>query len=541
MTETTRPSPARSGASVARSARTVSLAVLGSRLLGLVREQVLASLFGASREFDAFVTAFRIPNLLRDLFAEGALSAAFVTTFSQKLDQEGDRAAWRLANLVLNALFVVLGLIVVAGILVSPWLVRLIAPGFAEIPGKTELTTTLTRIMFPFLLMVAMAALAMGMLNAKHRFGIPASASMMFNVGSIVGGVGLAYWLDPSFGPRAILGIGIGTLIGGAAQWLIQLPSLRKVGYRYEPILDWRDESFRRVMKLVGPAIIGTAAVQINVFVDNWFASFFGNGAVTWLNCAFRLMQFPIGVFGVAIATATLPTVSAHVARGEIVEFRRTLARSIRLAFFLCLPAACGLAMLARPIIGVIYEHGKFDAAATAQTALCLQAFAIGLAGYAAIKVIAPTFYAFGDSRTPMLVTVGSVVVNAGLDYLFAIGLGMKTAGLALSTSGVALINFFVLLALMRRRIERVEASVLLRSLAKIAVASAAMSVAVYATHRWLAAHRYLDVAGSILVAAVVFGAACKLLRVEEFRELLGVLKFGARHEPQSQSPRAAE
>src|SRR5262245_32522068 len=190
MNEKARPS-------VARSARTVSLAVLGSRVLGLVREQVLATLFGASKEFDAFVTAFRIPNLLRDLFAEGALSAAFVTTFAHKLETDGDRAAWRLANLVLNALIIVLGVITVVGILAAPLVVKAIAPGFGEVPGKLELTTTLTRVMFPFLLMVAMAALAMGMLNAKHRFGVPASASMMFNIGSILGGVGLAYALDP--------------------------------------------------------------------------------------------------------------------------------------------------------------------------------------------------------------------------------------------------------------------------------------------------------------------------------------------------------
>jgi putative peptidoglycan lipid II flippase len=523
--------------SVVRSARTVSLAVLGSRVLGLVREQVLATLFGASREFDAFVTAFRIPNLLRDLFAEGALSAAFVTTFSHKLETEGDQAAWRLANLVLNALIIVLGVITAAGILAAPLLVRIIAPGFSEIPGKTELTVTLTRVMFPFLLMVAMAALAMGMLNAKHRFGIPASASMMFNVGSILGGVGLAYWLDPSFGPRAMIGISLGTLIGGAAQWLVQVPSLRSVGYRYQPILDWHDPGFVRVMKLIGPSIIGTAAVQVNLFVDSWFASTW-NGGVTWLNCAFRLMQFPIGVFGVAIATATLPTATAHVSRGEINHFRRTLGRSVRLAFFLCVPAACGLALLATPIISTIYEHGKFDALATAQTARCLRAFAVGLAGYAAIKVIAPTFYAFGDSRTPMMVSVGSIAVNAGLDWLFAFRFGWGAAGLALSTSFVALTNFALLMSLMRRRIGRVEAGILLKSLVRISIAAAAMSAATYGTHLLLAAHRYLDVAGSMAAALIVFGASCRLLRVAEFGELLGVLK---RDESQSQSSGIAQ
>jgi putative peptidoglycan lipid II flippase len=524
------------GNSVARSARTVSIAVFGSRILGLVREQVFASLFGASREFDAFVTAFRIPNLLRDLFAEGALSAAFVTTLTQKLATEGEKSAWRLANLVLNALIVVLGVISLLGIIVAPWLVNLIAPGFQDIAGKTELTVLLTRVMFPFLLLVAMAALAMGMLNSKHRFGVPASASMMFNIGSIVGGVGFAFALAPGFLrdasllPRAMVGMSIGTLIGGAMQWLVQVPSLRSVGYRYQPILDWRDPGFRQVLHLLGPSIIGTAAMQINVFVDNWFASYFGNGAVTWLNCAFRLMQFPIGLFGVAIAVATLPTASAHVARGDIPEFRRTVGRSIRLAFFLCVPAACGLAVLARPLISAIYEHGRFNPAATEQTALCLQAFAVGLAGYAAIKVIAPTFFALGDSRTPMFVSIFSMIVNAGLDYVFAIQMHMQTAGLALSTSFVALTNFFMLMIFMRRKIGRIEASVLLRSLVRIGIASFVMTAAAWYTHTRFADHRYLDVAISIAVALIVFGVSCKLLRVEEFAELLDALRLGKEH-----------
>jgi putative peptidoglycan lipid II flippase len=527
--------------SVARSARTVSIAVLCSRVLGLVREQVLAALFGANREFDAFLTAFRIPNLLRDLFAEGALSAAFVTTFSQKLSAEGDKAAWRLANLVLNALILVLAGITLIGVIISPLLVRMIAPGFSEIPGKVELTTTLTRIMFPFLLMVALAALAMGMLNAKHRFGVPASASMMFNIGSIVGGLAFAFILAPGFmhnpalAGRAMVGMSIGTLIGGALQWIIQVPSLRKVGYRFQPILDWHDPGFRQVLRLLGPSVLGTAAVQMNVFVDQWFASWpqmsgpNGSGAVTWLNCAFRLMQFPIGVFGVAIGVATLPTVSAHAVKGNMVEFRKTLARSIRLAFFLCVPAACGMWILATPIISAIYQHGRFDAFATAETAACVRAFAVGLVAYAAIKIIAPTFYALGDSRTPMYVTVASVVVNGGTDYLFAVKFGMGPAGLALSTSTVALCNFFLLLALMRRKIGRIEVSTLLRSFVKIGAASAIMSVATYGMHRLCEFNRYVDLFASMGAAVIVFGASCKLLRVDELCETLGVLRFGGK------------
>jgi putative peptidoglycan lipid II flippase len=224
-----------------------------------------------------------------------------------------------------------------------------------------------------------------------------------------------------------------------------------------------------------------------------------------------------------------LPTVSAHVARGEIGEFRKTLGRSLRLAFFLSIPAACGLAVLAQPIIAVVYQHGKFDVASAVQTAWCLRAFTVGLAGYSAIKIIAPTFYAFDDSRTPMSVALFSILVNASTDYLFAIRLDMKTAGLALSTSCVTVTSFLLLLLLMRRRIKRIEASLLLRSLGKILIASAAMSVATYCTHTLLSFNRYLDVSASMIVAIVIFGASCQLLRIEEFGELLAVLRLGKR------------
>ncbi len=509
--------------------------MFGSRILGLVREQVLAALFGANKEFDAFVTAFRIPNLLRDLFAEGALSAAFVTTFTQKLEIEGEKPAWRLANLVLNALLVVLSVISIAGILAAPWLVKAIAPGFAMTPGKTELTITLTRIMFPFLLCVAVAALAMGMLNAKRKFGVPASASMMFNIGSILGGLGFAFLLAPDFlhdstqAGRAMIGMSIGTLIGGAMQFLIQVPSLYRVGFRYAAVLDWNDPGFRHVVKLLGPSVLGVAAVQLNVFVDNWFASFFSDGAVTWLNCAFRLMQFPIGVFGVAIGVATLPTASAHVSRGDMVEFRKTVARSIRLAMFLCIPAACGLALLAKPIIEVIYQHGKFDAWATEQTAWCLRAFAVGLAAYASIKIVAPTFYALGDSRTPMFISLGTVVVNAGLDYLFGITFGMRTAGLALATSCVALCNFGLLLVFMRRKLGKIEGRSLVIASGKIFTAAAVMSLSVFWTNGMIKTNAYVSVPACMVVAVLSFGAACRVLRVDELGELIGVLRFGSK------------
>src|SRR5881296_356213 len=457
-------------AQLARRAGVVSAAVFASRVLGLVREQVFAVFFGAGRELDAFITAFRIPNLLRDLFAEGALSAAFVTTFTWRLEHEGEAAAWRLANLVVNALAIVVSAITLAGIWFAPALVTAIAPGFADIPGKVELTVALTRIMFPFLLLVALAAVAMGILNTRHLFGVPAAASAFFNLGSIVGGLGCAAWLAPGYLPgvlgrgpapdpglvtRAMTGMAIGTLAGGLLQLLVQVPSLWRVGFRYRPLVDFRDPGVRQVMRLMAPATIGAAAVQVNVLVNNNFASYLGDGPVSWLNVAFRFMQLPIGLFGVAIGTVTLPLVSRQSARGDTVGLGRTVAQALEMVAVLCLPAAAGLAVLGVPVIGVIYQHGRFTAADTAAAAQALVGYAVGLAGYAGIKVLAPSFYALGDARTPMLVSVLSIGVNYVLNWTFVRRLGFGHLGLALATSAVALGNFALLYVVLRRRIGR--------------------------------------------------------------------------------------
>lgn len=529
-TPPTLSAPGSEARQVTRSAGVVGLAVMGSRVLGLIREQVFAGFFGASREYDAFLTAFRIPNLLRDLLAEGALSAAFVTTFSQTLAQRGDQEAWRLANLVLNALLVVLVLITLLGIVFAPHLVDLIAPGFKPYAGKTELTIVLTRLMFPFIILVAMAAVAMGILNTKDRFGIPASASSFFNLGSIIVGLACAYWLDPQFGPQAMIGMAIGTLVGGALQFLIQVPSLYRVGFRYRPAISFTDPGVRRVIRLMGPAVVGAAAVQVNVFVNNRFASPM-EGAVSWLQYAFRLMQFPIGVFGVAISMATLPSISRAVARSDLNQFRQMLASSLGLVFFLCVPSACGLIILAEPIISLIYERGDFSAFDTQQTAAALAFYALGLAGYAAIKVLAPAFYALDDARTPMLVSLASILTNYGLNWWLVSRLGHR--GLALSTSCVAGLNFLVLFLLMRRRLRGVEGRRLARSLLKIGAASAIMSVACWWTSQQASGMTEQPGLESQLIHAllpmgvgvVVFLISCRFLHVGELELAISVLR----------------
>jgi putative peptidoglycan lipid II flippase len=522
---------------VARNASVISLAVMASRVLGLVRDQVFAILFGAGLQYDAFLTAFRIPNLLRDLFAEGALSAAFVTTFTQVLETKGEREAFRLSNRVATALIIVLGVICIVGWIFAPSIVDLLAPGFFDVPGKAELTVHLTRIMIPFLLLIALAAKAMGILNARNNFAVPAIAPVFFNLGSIIGGVFLGYSVGPLLGLSPIEGMAFGTLVGGFLQFAVQWPSLRRAGFRYRPMLSLTDPGVRQITSLMGPAIIGTAAVQINVFVNTNFASSIidpvtgaiANGPVSWLSYAFRFMQFPIGIFGVAVATATLPPLSRSIAREDTDEFRQTLAHGLALVFLLCIPSALGLAVLGRPIVALIFEHGRFTAFDTVQTANALAAYSIGLAGYAAVKVLSPAFYALNDARTPMIISLVSIAVNYFMNSILVGPFGH--VGLAFSTSTVALVNALLLAIFMRRRLGRLEGGRLGATILRICAASTAMAIAA-----WIASASALTlplhgtalhlarVAGSMTVAAVIFYLACRALRIEELNEAVDAI-----------------
>jgi putative peptidoglycan lipid II flippase len=522
-----------------RATGVVGLAVLSSRVLGLVREMIFAGLFGAGRNLDAFLMAFRLPNLLRDLFAEGALSTAFITTFSKKIAVEGDQSAWRLANKMATLTAVFMSVITLLGIVFAPQLVDLLTWGSWS-PDKTELTILLTRIMWPFMLMVSLAALVMGMLNAKHVFGPPAMASSYFNLGSIIAGVAIGYWIDPHFGARSLVGLAIGTLIGGAWQLIGQFPSLWKVGYRFHPDVHWRDEGVRTVLTLMAPAVVAASAVQVNVLINSGFAASITDaaghvisGPVSWLNIAFRLMQLPLGIFGVAIGTVTLPLVSKHAALGNTAEFRATLARGMRLAFLLTVPSAIGLAMLASPIISVIYQHGRFTAEMTRQTAGALQYYAIGLVAYAALKVLTPAFYAVGKRNTPMLVSFLAIGANLFLNWLFTFRLGWGHRGLAFSTSLVATINFLLLYALMRRHTRRLETTQMLIALGKICVAGALLALICWtANYLWLDAWsdmRFFQKLAILLVTIAVAGAgffaAAFLLRISEVQDIIDVFR----------------
>src|SRR5216117_2958136 len=515
-----------------RATGVVGIAILSSRLLGLIREMVFAGLFGAGKYLDAFLMAFRLPNLLRDLFAEGALSTAFITTFSKKIAIEGDQSAWRLANKVATLTAVFMSAVTLLGMVFAPQLVDLLTWGSWS-ADKTALTILLTRIMWPFMLLVSLAALVMGMLNAKHVFGPPAMASSYFNLGSIIAGVGIGYWIDPHFGARSLAGLAVGTLIGGAWQLLGQFPSLWKVGYKYRADFHWRDEGVRTVLTLMGPAVIAASAVQVNVLINSGFAASLGNGPVSWLNIAFRLMQLPLGIFGVAIGTVTLPLVSKSAAVGDMDEFRAILARGMRLAFLLTIPSAIGLAMLASPIISVVYQHGRFTAAMTRETAGALQYYAIGLVAYAVLKVLTPAFYAVGKRNTPMVVSFLAIGTNLFLNWLFTFRLGWGHRGLAFSTSIVATINFLLLYALMWRQTRGLESRRLFAGLAKICLAGLLLALICWlANYWWLDGWEHLrffkklfGLFATILVSGAAFFGAAFLLRISEVQDIIDVFR----------------
>ncbi len=535
MAHTSSKGAARAGDSAAgdrlmRSAGVISAAVFVSRISGLVRTMIMARLFGAGEAYDAFLLGFRIPNLTRDLFAEGALSSAFVPTFTQYLATKGKREAAELSNLVATALTLVVGGMCVLGVIFAPQLVWLLASGFARVPGKFELAVSLTRVMFPFLLLVALSAQAMGVLNAMNQFGIPAISSTWFNVGSVAFGLGFGYTVGRWTGMSLVTSMAWGVVFGGAVQWLFQVPSLYRSGIRYRPRIDFAHPGLRNILRLMGPAILGNAAVQINVLVNTNFASSITdsagrviNGPVSWLSYAFRFMQLPLGLFGVAIASATLPAISRSAALRQMDEFRRTLARSLGMVLLLTVPSSVGLAVLGHSMIGAVYQWGRFRAADTRQTALALACYALGLAGYASIKILAPAFYALNDARTPMLVSLASILINLAAAATMVKLAGLGHLGLALSTSTVALFGSVALFVVLRGRIHGLHGRALAASLAKILAASAGMGLACYlsshAVHHWLGARKIAqiaDVAISIPLGAVVYYALCRVLRVAE-------------------------
>ncbi|WP_321283881.1 murein biosynthesis integral membrane protein MurJ [uncultured Vibrio sp.] len=526
MTEQPSARPSGATGKIARSAGAVSIAVMCSRVLGLIREQVFAGMFGAGFAYDAFVVAFRIPNLLRDLFAEGALSAAFVTVFTEYTTNRGAEATWKLAGNVLVFFTLLISALTLIGLYWAEPIVSLLAPDFAQIAGKAELTVRLTRIMFPFLLFVSLAAVVMGMLNTKGKFFVPAMSSTFFNLGSIVGGLSLA-WLLPKFGLPAIAGMAWGTLIGGALQLLMQLPTLREVGFRLFVHFNPLDPGLRRILLLMLPATIGLSATQLNIFVNTNFAAGCAEGSVSWLNYAFRLVQLPIGVFGVALSIAVMPVLAKQAAEKDLVSLKQTFTSSLVLVFSLAVPATAGLVLLSEAIIRLIFEHGAFTPLDTIQTADALAFYACGLFAYSAIKVMVPVFYAIGNTKFPV---IGSFLgVGANILTITLVIDQLQHRGIALSTSCAMILNFFFLSLVLYRKLNGYPLVYLLKGIGKIVAATALMGGWIFLVKiplaGWMAGNMAMQILalGLLIASAVgIYAAGLQALGLPEFTLLTG-------------------
>jgi putative peptidoglycan lipid II flippase len=459
------------------------VAVLASRVLGLVRESLFAAVFGVGWLADAYVIAFRIPNLLRDLFAEGALSSAFVPTFSEALQKGGPARAYRLGNLVVSGLLLVTGGLSLLGIIYAKQVVWLISLGFSGTPpelvaDKMAESILLARIMMPILMLVSVSAAWMGMLNAQHRYGAPAIAPALFNVVNIATGLVL---YELPFDQRKMLVIfAASTTLAGLVQALAQLPSLWGLGFR--PYLSvrglWRDPDVRRIVRLMAPAIIGLAAVQVNVFVNTQFASALPDGSNAILNYAFRLFYLPIGIFGVALATVTTARASADAARGDRTGMAERVAEGSRGVWLLALPSAVGLMVLAEPVSAVLFQRREFRPEDTAAIAPVVQAYMLGVLPYSLVKVLSPAYYALNRPRIPMLASSCAVAANLTFNALTYRRLGV--AGLALGTTIAALVNLFILRVTFTRVVGPLPRAGWPRDLASLLAATAVLGGAAW-------------------------------------------------------------
>ncbi len=529
--------------SVTRSAGIVSIAVMGSRILGLAREAAIAYYFRSNLSGDAFYLAFRIPNFLRDLFGEGILSKAFITTFLATEAEEGEQAAWNLANRVFNLTFLVLTGIASLGIAFAPAIVdvlaredfneRLDAASDYGFDTKVELTIYLTQLMFPYLLFVSLAAIAMGLLNSKGRFGIPACASSFFNISSLVIGVG-GYYLFPVAGMHPVTGMAVGVCVGGLAQFAIQVPSMYRTGFRYRPLLSLRDPRVLQVIHLVGPAVLGVAAVQVNQFTNTFFITS-GSAWLTWISRAYRVVHLPIGLFGVAISTVALPQLAKFATTGETENFRNALSYALRLMLMLTIPAAVGLLVLSAPICRFLYERGETGVSDTVETAAVLCVYAFGLCGFSTLKIVTDGFYAHKDIRAPVIVSICAVILNICLNYLFIYReLFLDPRAVVISTVLTVTLNCAVLLLLLRRKVGRLGLKRIVPLTIKILIASGVMGVVCWLTHGviesdWLGTKgilpRGVGVFGPIGLSLIALAGMYKRLRVSEFDDILNVFK----------------
>jgi putative peptidoglycan lipid II flippase len=460
--------------SVTKFALSAGAATLITRLSGLARQVVFAAVFGAGMETDAFLVAQRVPNVFRDLFAEGSMSNAFVPNFAKTAEEEGLASAWKLANALIGFSLVALGVVTAAMMIFARGWVYMFAAGYGDVPGKVEMTMGLVRVMAPFLACVSMASIFGGMLNVRGRFFVPALAPAVLNVAVIAGclvpgPVQAAVGLDP------IVIVAAASTLGGAAMFLMQYPALRAQGFRFRPSLVLHP-ALGRLVKFLGPALIGVGTIQIGILIDLQFAAGYGDGPVSYLDYAFRLVQLPMNLFAGAIAVAGLAVLSSQVARGERAGARTTLADSLSLTAFLVAPSVVALGVFAEPIVQLFYERGAFTAADTAQTSLVLQCYALGAFAFCIHRVVVPSYYAFGDPWTPMVLSIGTLVLKIPLIAWWASDSWFGFLGIPLSHAAVASAEVLAMFLLLGRRAGGYGGK-FWKDAVRMAIAAAAMGV----------------------------------------------------------------
>lgn len=515
---------------VAKAAGVVGVATLGSRVMGYVRDMVMSWAFGTTVAADAFYVAYRIPNLLRELLAEGSMSAAFIPVFTETLTKESKDSARHLANAVFARLLLILVVLTGLGIIFAPYVVKVIAMGWeykAEYHDKYQLAVTLTRIMFPYLLFIGIAALAMGMLNSLRSFLSPALSPVMLNIMTIA-----AVIVSFHFMSQPILGVAVGVVLGGMCQFLIQVPGLQKQGMLLRPQFEPTHPGVKKIGTLVLPVLLSSSVNQINIFISTIFASFLATGSITYLFYGMRFIHFPLGIFGIAIATAVLPTMSAQAARLQSQDFRETLSLGLRMVFFIMFPAMVGLITLRIPIVNLLLEHGQFDRLSTQGTAAAILFYAVGLWAFAGVRIVAQAFYALQDTKTPVKTAFTALITNAVLSAVFIAWTPLQHGGLALANSLAATINIVLLMFLLRKRIGRMDGWRILTSLIKIVPTSISMGLIGWMVSRQPVWELSGNIAfkASLLIGGIVgcmlfYVVVMWILRSEELKFLWGIVR----------------
>jgi putative peptidoglycan lipid II flippase len=498
-----------------RATGTISLATFASRILGLIRESVVAYLFGAGLSADAFFVAFRIPNMLRRLLAEGSLSASFIPVFTEYRHKKGERQAWELASNTICIASVILILVTILGVIAAPLIIKFVAPGFKGVQNKQQLTALLTRIIFPYIFCIGLAAIFMGILNSLHHFLAPALSPALLNICIISSALYLAPRLE-----EPVIALALGVVLGGVVQLFFQLPFLKQRGMKFRISFDFKHPGVRKIGQLMLPAMLGMAVYEVNGLVDTLLASYLPAGSVSYLNYGNRLVQFPLGLFGVALGTAILPTLSRQAAAGDLASLKDTFSFGMRAVLFVSIPAMVGLMILGKPIIQLLFQRGEFGYSATMASAEALFYYAVGLCAYAGVKVTVPVFYSLQDTKTPVKISIIAMTANIFLNLILMIPL--KHGGLALATALSSMLNISWLIVILRRRIGRLGGRKIWASFTRIALASAVMGLGC-----WLALHyssfmeqsqwiRLAILGGCIMGGATIFLSISHWLDSEE-------------------------